>query len=165
MDNASEAYDAIKEALHYIILMAKQNATESMFYSLSALTLTQWLMTVSPIESAVVISEIARSVQAMTSWPVPYGYLALQVLEKIYLESKLPGRTMWAHIEDVMGELLHIDSKEFETVSLNQVYMFSGRTLMRAHMHFNIFGMTSEMVTSTEKNICRKLTGASEFCW
>ena len=86
VDNASEAYDAIKEALHYIILMAKQNATESMFYSLSALTLTRWLMNVSPIENAIVISEIACSVQAMTSWPVPYGYLALQVLEKIYLE-------------------------------------------------------------------------------
>ena len=51
-DNASEAYDAIKEALHYIILMTKQNATKSMFYSLSALTLTRWLMTISPIENA-----------------------------------------------------------------------------------------------------------------
>ena len=66
-DNASEAYDAIKEVLHDLLLMAKQNATESMFYSLSALTLTRWLMNVSPIENAIVISEIARSVQAMTS--------------------------------------------------------------------------------------------------
>ena len=64
---------------------------------------------------------------------------------------------MWMHIEDIMGELFHIESKEFETVALNQVYMFSGRTLMLAHMDFNIFGMTSKMMTSTEKNISRKL--------
>lgn len=138
-DNASEAYEAIKEALHYILLMTKQNATKSMFYSLSALTLTQWLMTIIPIENAIVISEIARSVQAMTSWPVPYGYLAVQVLEKIFLESKLPGRTMWMHIEDIMGDLLHMESKEFEAVSLNQVYMFSGENSHARSYAFQYF--------------------------
>ena len=71
-------------------------------------------MNVSPIENAIVISEIARSVQAMTSWPVPYGYLALQVLEKIYLESKLPGRTMWMHIEDIMGDYFTSNRKNLK---------------------------------------------------
>ena len=95
----------------------------------------------------------------MTSWPVPYGYLAVQVLEKIFLESKAPGRTMWMHIEDIMGDLLHIESKEFEAVSLNQVYMFSGENSHARSYAFQYFWDDVEILMSTEKNIWRKLNG------
>ena len=67
--NAREAYECLQHVFALIISMAKQNATEAMVYSLSALTLTKWLLTIAPFEDRSVLAEVARAVQIMSSWP------------------------------------------------------------------------------------------------
>ncbi len=125
--NAREAYECLQHVFALIISMAKQNATEAMVYSLSALTLTKWLLTIAPFEDRSVLAEVARAVQIMSSWPSPYGYVALQVLDRIYNESKIPGRMAWEHNINVLGELIDFhDIENDETVELNKIYIFSG---------------------------------------
>ena len=123
--NAREVYECLQHVFALIISMAKQNATEAMVYFLSALTLTKWLLTIAPFEDRSVLAEVARAVQIMSSWPSPYGYVALQVLDRIYNESKIPGRMAWEHNINVLGELIDFhDIENDETVELNKFIYF-----------------------------------------
>jgi hypothetical protein len=157
--NVEEAFRSLQHVFELILIMAKQNATEAMVYSLSALTLAKWLLNVSPFENRVVLSEIARYVQTMSAWPAPYGYVALQVLEEIFYESKIPGRSLWMHNYDVLGErFIDIeDTDDEDDKDFNQVHIFAGENSNARSYIFQHFWDDTREINTVRKHSQLKL--------